>query len=303
MRSDLADRVLASGTVEYATRTTIVPVLMEISRGYAWADIDLGGTPTRVVTTHLESLWDPGVVPSARLQAGQLIDDLATTTMPLIVLGDFNSDPRDPRPAGVNPGGQPEVSAACPADGPQCNAVRAMSAAGFTNAGPDINDPANFTWGAGALLAGPDLARLPDALAMGNRYGMTDRIDHIWLRNGVQPERASIIGAAWPTTPTWDCRTPDQLANLRAAAEALDVEPAGCLPSDHAGIVATVLLPESSTRDAVLVDRPSSGLTPLALLGMGIIVAVLIATVPALALAAVVAAASRRSARHRSPGS
>lgn len=303
VRADLADRVLASGTVEFATRTTIIPVLMEISRGYAWADVDLNGTTTRVVTTHLESLWDPGVVPSARLQAGQLIDDLTSTTMPLIVLGDFNSDPRDPRPASANPGGQPEVSAVCPAGGAECSAVRAMLAAGFTNAGPDTDDPANLTWGADALLAGPDLTRLPDALAMGNRYGMTDRLDHIWLRNGVQPEKASLIGAAWPTTPTWDCRTPDQLANLRAAAEALDVEPAGCLPSDHAGIVATVLLPASSARDAALLDRSSSSLTPLALLGLAIILAVLIATVPALALAGVVAAATGRSARRRTPGS
>lgn len=297
VRADLADRVLASGTVEFAERTTIVPVLMEISRGYAWADIDLGGTPTRVVTTHLESLWDPGVIPSARVQADQLIADLASTTMPLIVLGDFNSDPRDPRTAGENPGGQPEVSAACPAGGSQCSAMRAMQDAGFANAGPALDDPANFTWGADALLAGPDLDRLPEALALGNRFGMTERLDYIWLRNGVQPQSAELIGAAWPQTPTWACRTPEQLANLRTAAAELGTEPAGCLPSDHAGVVATVTLPPSAAADAPLVDRGASGFPALALLGIAIIIGVLVAAVPTFALAGVVALVSHRPRR------
>ena len=122
-----------------------------------------------------------------------------------------------------------------------------------------------------------------------------------WLRNGVQPGRAALTGAAWPTTPTWDCRTPEQRANLSAAAAALAVEPAGCLPSDHAGVVATVTLPASSTRDAPLVDRSTGGLPPLAWLGMAILTAVLIATVPALVLAGAVAAVTRRSGP-RPPG-
>ena len=91
-------------------------MVFEIDRGYAWADIAIAGTTVRVVTTHLESLWKGvDMVPSAE-QARQLVADLSTTTtVPTIVIGDFNSDPRDPRvagssePGGSNPGGQPEA--------------------------------------------------------------------------------------------------------------------------------------------------------------------------------------------------
>ena len=110
VREDIAEDVLAVGNVEYDERYPVVPVAFEIDRGYSWADIAIAGTTVRVVTTHLESLWE-GVemVPSAE-QARQLVADLSTTTVPTIVLGDFNSDPRDPRaPGSSNPGEQPEA--------------------------------------------------------------------------------------------------------------------------------------------------------------------------------------------------
>jgi endonuclease/exonuclease/phosphatase family metal-dependent hydrolase len=114
VRADLACQVLAAGTVEYENAASIVPVLMEVQRGYAWADIRIGQTPVRFVTTHLEAFWKAGAIPASAIQAQQLVRDLADVTMPLVVMGDFNSDPRDPRPPGDNPGGQPEATGDCP---------------------------------------------------------------------------------------------------------------------------------------------------------------------------------------------
>ena len=49
----------------------------------------------------------------------QLVDDLATTKIPTIIIGDFNSDPRDPRAKNSpNPGEQPVESEQCPAQSP-----------------------------------------------------------------------------------------------------------------------------------------------------------------------------------------
>lgn len=105
VRQDIASDVLRVGISEYEGRTTIVLTVMAIDRGYAWADIATAGTEVRFVATHLESLWEPDVRPVASVQAGQLVADLAQTDGPL-VMGDFNSDPRDPRPDGEpNPAG------------------------------------------------------------------------------------------------------------------------------------------------------------------------------------------------------
>jgi endonuclease/exonuclease/phosphatase family metal-dependent hydrolase len=262
VRADLAGSVVAAGTVEYERSTPIVPLVLDVVRGYAWADVVVDGTPVRFVTTHLEAVWSPGTVPAAADQARQLVDDLASVAMPLVVMGDFNSDPRDPRTPGDNPGGQPEASDACPAQSGTdagCSAYWTMTAAGYTDAGPDATDPRNLTWGAEALLAGPSLERLRAAQRMGNPWGMTDRLDYVWTRNGVTATSASVVGARWPVEgQTWACATQPQLDNARAAAAEMGAEvPASgaCLPTDHAGIVAALAVPASDVRDAALLDR------------------------------------------------
>ena len=118
---------------------------MEIRRGYTWADINIGSTTTRFVTTHLESLFGDSDVPTAALQIQQLISDLSATKAPLIVMGDFNSDPRDPRGASAaNPGGQPVANEKCAVGQHSCNAYRLMQDANFVDSGPDASDPTAF---------------------------------------------------------------------------------------------------------------------------------------------------------------
>lgn len=216
------------GTSEYTESYSVVPVVMTVHRGYSWADVRVGGAVARVVTTHLESMFDPKGVPTAKLQADQLVADLSSTTMPLIVAGDFNSDPRDPRDSGArNPGEQPQANGECPAQSgtdARCSAYWTMREAGFQDAGPDA--ARHLSWGFGALLDGPD-ARRP--------AGMTDRLDYVFTRNGAVATQARLVDATFPTAIAWACGS------------------ARCAPSDHAGLVVTV---------RAAVGSPTLGPTP-----------------------------------------
>ena len=259
VREDIAEDVLAVRNVEYDERYPVVPVAFEIDRGYSWADIAIAGTTVRVVTTHLESLWE-GVemVPSAE-QARQLVADLSTTTVPTIVLGDFNSDPRDPRaPGSSNPGEQPEANATCEpqpepvnADNadPSCSAYWTMIDAGFIDAGPDSLDPANRTWGSDGDLAGPNPERLTVALEQGNDAGFTDRLDYVFVGNGATATSAEVFGNRWPDADlVWACDDPSQIATTQESSKILADQGLAeaitgrgvCLPTDHAGLLAKV---------------------------------------------------------------
>ena len=233
-------------------------------------------------------------------------------------MGDFNSDPRDPRPVGApNPGGQPEASAACPAQ-PQpvtadnadatCNAYWTMRAAGFTDAGPDAQDPANFTWGTAGDLAGPEPTRLPDALAMGNDAGFTDRVDYLFLRNGVRAVDARIIGNPWPTSPqVWACSSPDQVRTTEESsailAEAGLAEPITgrgvCLPTDHAGLVATVDVSSAASATGAQPLPPDHSSLRIGLLGWLLIILAVLVVLLVLLVWGIVRLATRGRRRRR----
>jgi endonuclease/exonuclease/phosphatase family metal-dependent hydrolase len=199
IKSELKQYINQVGNSEYDAVYKVVPTLMEIYRGYTWADITVQGANVRFVSTHLESLWDPNKVPKSADQARQLVKDLVSTKSPIVVIGDFNSDPRDPRQKGYpNPGEQPTASKACPAGSVQCNAYKIMRKAGFTDSGPDASDPATYSWGMNALLTGADPARKKAAEKMGNKFGFTDRLDYIFIKNGIKVVTSKIIGQAPP---------------------------------------------------------------------------------------------------------
>ena len=276
VRADLADQVQAAGTTEFSDAYPIVPWLFEIQRGYAWADITIDGATVRFVATHLESLWDEDAQNLGPEQARQLVADLESTELPLVVMGDFNNDPRDPRPAGgLNPGGQPEAGEVCQEQvaNPtsqtalaQCNAYWVMVQAGYTDVGPDAQDPANYTWGSSALLAGPDVDRVQEALEMGNNAGWTDRLDFVFVRNGVEVTSAEVIGNTWPEgANNWQCDDPLQVTNTEAVSAELAAAGVGqavtgsgvCLPTDHAGIVAQLSITPAAA-DAVATALPTN---------------------------------------------
>lgn len=228
IKSSLNENLLAVGTSEYEAKYTIIPTLMTVYRGYSWADLDFGGKPIRVVTTHLESLFDQAKVPVAKHQADQLVEDLAGTKIPIVIMGDFNSDPRDPR--GLkddNPGGQPGENEPCKAQAvdastavgdDSCNAYWTMIKAGFKNSSVDSLRATNYTWGLNALLTGADEARLPYAKQMGNNFGFTDRLDYIFTKGDLISVNSRIIGNTNPSN--W--------------------------PSDHAGLVSTIEISQTN---------------------------------------------------------
>jgi hypothetical protein len=284
VRADLADRVVAAGGRAFGDRYSVVPTVLVIDRGYAWADLALDSGTVRFVTTHLESLWDPDEVPHGALQARQLVADLAGTTTPVVVMGDLNADPRDPRSAGVpNPALQPEEGVGCPGQvadptvataRAECNAYWILRQSGLDDAGPDALDGANLTWGSSAELAGPDPGRLDAALEMGNTAGFTDRLDYVLVRGGIEVVDAQVIGNVWPDgEDVWSCDAPSQQATARRAAERLveagvlaEVpEELGCLPTDHAGIVAQLRLP--ATGLAASEPPPTVWRSPIGLWG------------------------------------
>lgn len=259
VRQDIAGDVVAVGTGEYEDRHAVAPVVFTIDRGYAWADIAIAGTTIRAVTTHLESVWNPDAMVTSASQAQQLVEDLSATTVPTIVIGDFNADPRDPRvPGSANPGEQPEAGTTCPAQpepvteataDPTCNAYWTMIDAGYADSGPDALDPANRTWGADADLAGPNPERLQVSLEQGNDAGFTDRLDYVFTGNGATAVSAEVFGNTWPDSDeVWSCDDPSQIATTEQSSVILAerglVEPISgrgvCLPTDHAGVLAVV---------------------------------------------------------------
>ena len=246
VRDDVKERVIQVGNTEYDATYSIVPTLMTIYRGYTWADFKVQDSVVRLITTHLESIWDENKVPNSALQAQQLVADLKDAKMPIVIMGDFNADYRDPRPQGEpNPGEQPVASETCPTpSGAKCNAYSTMIEAGFENASPDAKNPRYYTWGASALLNGPDKKRALDAKKFGNQYGFTDRLDYIFTKNVYATVSSKIIGNVWPDgSGVWDCGKDK------------------CFPSDHAGVVATIELPRSA--GAIDPDLPEHTRFPL----------------------------------------
>lgn len=231
VRNDRVSDIRQVGNSEYDASYAIVPTLMTIYRGYSWLDIKQGSSVVRVVTTHLESIFDADKTPNSVLQSQQLVSDLRATHIPTIVLGDFNADYRDPRSTTApNPGEQPVVGKSCPTPGQRsCNAYWIMIDNGFKNLSPDAEDPKNFSWGASDLLNGPNPKRAAVARTFGNEFGFTDRLDYVFGRNGVTSESSKIIGNTWPNGESiWDC------GNER------------CFATDHAGVVATVSIPAAT---------------------------------------------------------
>lgn len=216
IKKELLPKILNVGNSEYEVTYSIVPKIMTIYRGYSWADIKINGIPTRFITTHLESLWDDNKIPNSAKQAEQLIADTKNTKMPLIVLGDFNSDPRDPRSKlSANPGEQPIESKNCPKEISICSAYKLMINGGFIDAGPDSLDPKNFTWGMNAELTGADKNREEAARKMGNKLGFSDRLDYIFFKNNVIAKSAQVIG----TNPPYGSDHAGVVAKLEISGE------------------------------------------------------------------------------------
>ena len=78
-------------SANYVSTFSVEELFLEVQRGYAEIDATVSGTTYRVINTHLESF-----VQDIRIaQAQELIDGLANETLPIILLGDFNTPAPD----------------------------------------------------------------------------------------------------------------------------------------------------------------------------------------------------------------
>jgi hypothetical protein len=111
--------------------------------------------------------------------------------------------------------------------------------------------PENYTWGMNALLTGPDPVRLKVAKQLGNYAGYTDRLDYVFVKNGIKVSLAGLVGSIAPNN----------------------------LNTDHAGVVATLVI--NSTVSERSADLPEHAPFPISFwqwVGIAI-VAVIIAVV------------------------
>jgi len=88
-RSDVD--ISRSTSANYNNALTIDMLGLEVQRGYAAVDATVSGVTYRVVNTHLESFTEVNRV----AQTQELVDILSDETLPIIMLGDFNTRATD----------------------------------------------------------------------------------------------------------------------------------------------------------------------------------------------------------------
>jgi hypothetical protein len=155
---------------------------VQSTRGYVSADCVVNGRAFRFVNTHLEAF-------SAGFRAGQAqflvaAGPASTTALPVVLVGDLNSDPLD---GSIDP----------PDPNPNNLAFNVLLAFGYVDTWTQVNPTApGFTFGFGQLVNDPDAS------------GFDTRIDHVLTRPGVavrtsrvtgtDPDNRS-LGGLWPS--------------------------------------------------------------------------------------------------------
>lgn len=200
-------------SANYANALTIETLGLVVKRGYAAVDATVSGVTYRVVNTHLEAFTQENRV----AQTQELVDILSGETMPIILLGDFNT----PAPEGTAyqmllSAGYADVwlldhwpYACClSASNPACNAC-AMD-------GRKANDIMRKLH---AMRAGNESGNTccQDDDILNEVSDLTVRIDQIFVRN-------------------MDLFLP--VLSFTVGDKPSDRLPSGLWPSDHAGVVA-----------------------------------------------------------------
>jgi len=178
VRTDWTPHIVRTGAAGYDALSLLTPGVLDIRRGYVWADIKVcgGAPPVRFVTTHLES-----VAPSSATaeQARQLVLGLDQANMRTVVMGDFNADPRRN-------------------SRPQINAYWVMRGAGFLDAGPGPEEDTAFGGDARILFAEEKKGQGQHHPAH-FRQGFNERLDFVFVRPPpAHVGRAKIIGRTPP---------------------------------------------------------------------------------------------------------
>jgi len=138
-----------------------------VVRGWASIDAVVAGETVRFVTTHLETEELERLLRLQQAQVGELLEILCDADLPIVVAGDFNSDPQDAT----------------------TSAYDAFDRAGFVDAWSVANPQATgFT-----CCQAPDLTNSTSLLS--------HRVDFVWFRGSVPSVDATVLGAE-PTERT-----------------------------------------------------------------------------------------------------
>ena len=171
----------ATGAFQALLPVNILGNTIYITRGWASADVKHRGKTYRFVNAHLEAFYDP----IQNIQASELLLGPTNTTLPVVLAGDFNSDPA------ING-----------------DSYYRLLNGGFTDVWASLH-PGNsgFTW---ALSdESPSVITVP-----------SQRVDYIMSRGRVSLSEIELVG--------------EDAVN--------DLTPSSLRPSDHAGILASVVL-------------------------------------------------------------
>ena len=78
--------------MNYTAMLTVEELFISAPRGYVAVDATIGGVTYRVINTHLEALEESSVMATVRVaQVEELVASLRDETLPIILLGDFNT--------------------------------------------------------------------------------------------------------------------------------------------------------------------------------------------------------------------
>jgi len=181
----------AAQSVEFGVNISFShPILgmVTVPRGWTAVDVKMRGKNYRFINSHLES-FQPPIVNFA--QAAELLQVPANTSLPVILVGDFNSDAENPADPFI--------------------AYPTLLGGGFSDVWEAVRplDPGH-TWGLFLIDPSP-----------GNFTDPTQRLDLVLVRGAITPAGADVVGE-------------DAVADVTS--------PSGFRPSDHAGVVASVVL-------------------------------------------------------------
>jgi endonuclease/exonuclease/phosphatase family metal-dependent hydrolase len=190
----LVEQGLRTSNVVAKNYQTYLPVNLggldlAILRGYVAADVQVGSQTYRFVTTHPEPRQPVPQIQQA--QIAELLGDLSGVTLPIVALGDFNSEPTDP--AGY--------------------ANDQMTRAGFADA-----------WLGRLGLPQLTGATCCHASDLRDNAALTQRIDYVWVKPAgglLGPVRMKVFGDdAWERTASglWPSDHAGLIARLRIIA-------------------------------------------------------------------------------------
>lgn len=167
---------------DFATNTQVSLFGTQITllKGWLSADIKHRGKTYRFVTTHLGALFEPVQI----AQANELLQGPTNTTLPVILVGDFNSD--------AAAGGQ---------------SYSLLLNGGLTDVWSSLKpNSSGFTW--------PLSTEIPSVI-----LNPSKRLDLVLARGAISFSDIDVVGE-----------------------DITDLTPSGFRPSDHAGLVATLVL-------------------------------------------------------------